>query len=343
MRLQRKPKPKGSAFGHHHASARRGVCLAACHKSILRATLLSLLLYPLGATAAVSSRIATNGKIASEPDELHVLNNVRDGAPTIVIQGARGDDVYSEARLQGSAGRLAINSHACSGPPAGFAGSARVNTSIDYQEIFVITSDTLPANTPVTINIAVSAARSFMAGLNPSTIEPYLSDAANVAGRAVLRFDSSGNSTSFNGTFHESQSWINPIGRSSTGIFAAPTTVNPEDLGDRTADASTATIQALVGASFNITLQSNVSAGSSAGNPNEADGDGQLSVLWGADIAGGLAEIRSPGDNVLFPSVSNATEDRALQTLPPSPYPEPTGLGLIACFALAMRRSMDGL
>jgi hypothetical protein len=309
-------------------------------KKRISALALGVLLCPLGAAGAVMSTISTSGKIASTPQQYHPLTNVRDATPDPVVLGAAGDESLSVSKLLGSGGLLNLSSHACSGPPAGVspAGTAFANSGVSYQEVFTIESATLPAGTPVVIDIKVAAARSFMAVLTPGVGTPYLGDTASVSASAAIRFDAQ-TSTRFDGAFHEQQSWINPVGWAQTGIFASSPSANPQDVGDPNADAYTATVAGRVGSNFVMTLQTNVSTDSATGNPHEADGDGQLSIVWGADVVGGLAEIRASG--VLFPPTSGATKDRAMDNLPPRPdsgAPEPASLGLLAAAGLAMRR-----
>lgn len=72
------------------------------------------------------------------------------------------------------------------------------------------------------------------------------------------------------------------------------------------------------------------------------DADGQMSLMWGADVEGGLAEIRSTPDGTVFPSPSNVSPEQALIYLPLSPFavPEPTSavLLLIGASLLVTRR-----
>ena len=66
-----------------------------------------------------------------------------------------------------------------------------------------------------------------------------------------------------------------------------------------------------------------------------------MSLAWGADVVGDLAEISSPTGGSPFPSMSNVTPEQALIDLPLRPVvPEPTSavLLLIGAGLLMVRR-----
>jgi hypothetical protein len=292
--------------------------------------------------AAVNSYVFTDGKTGLTPEQFHSLNGLRDAAPPPVTISSFGDEALSSVQLAGTDGYLMINSHACSGPPLGApagAGSAHTGSHIEYEETFIIESATLPADTQVSINLKVGAARSFIDRLNIQT-NPTPKDSATTSGSASIHFSTVGAwGTSFVGAFGGSQAYYDPASKTQTGIFAVA--LAPTGKGEPHAGEFTGTVNGLVGHPFTISLEATIGTDSGDFNPNSADADGQLMVAWGAEVAGGLAEIRSPTDDSLFPSTDNAGSDRALALLPRSPLaPEPAGLALILSCGIFLRRKI---
>ncbi len=298
---------------------------------LLRMSLtLILLAGALPAGGAVSSRIQTSGSIATSPFQFHALpSNTKDGSADPMNLGGAGDDAVAAATLMGTAGFLTLSSHGCSGPALGGpGGTANANSYVDYVEVFVIQSDTLPLGTPVTINVKLAAARSFRANV----IQPFpvrLGDAA-VNAEASVVFNTDISVVSFRGDFAAQQVHNEPINRGMSGIFAS-SSGPPEDAGEPKAGEFIATLPGRVGGEFKINLATHIGAGSSASNPVVGDGDGQMSLMWGADVVGGLAVILNSGGDPL-PPPSYATVVGVLAILPPPPdeiVPEPTSAVLL--------------
>src|SRR5688572_29744501 len=280
-------------------------------RSLVRSLTLVLFVSALPAEGAIFSLIQTRGEIATEPSQTHVIpSNVKDGSAEPMMLDAAGDDAIASASLMGTDGFLMLNSHACSGPALGGpGGTASTTSNVNYFEDFVIQSDTLPVGTPVTITFKLAAARSFRADV----IQPFpirLGDAAVAAAASVRFYTDISGGRSFQGDFGAQQIGYEPITRGMSGIFAT-SSGPPEEAGDRDAGEFIATLPGTVGGQFFINLETQVGATSGAGNPVEADADGQMSLSWGAEVDGGLAQIRTPG-GTLFPPTSNATEENAL-------------------------------
>lgn len=288
---------------------------------------LTLLVSAPSAEGVVISTVQTFGVIVTAPHgETNVLpSNTKDGSAEPVLERGGGDDALSYASLMGTAGFLTLNSHGCSGPPPGFplpTGTANAVGDVDYFENFLIQSDTLPNGTPVTINIKLAAARSFVANGAGG-------GAATVAGSAAVTFAAS-TAVVFQGNFSAQQVGSGLILGNRSGIFAG-SPGPPEDVGDPNAGELTATLFGMVGGQFTINLTSQVGANTQAGHTQESSADGQMSLMWGADIEGGLAVIRSPTGGPLFPPTSNVTDDFVLAILPAPPFvvPEPTAAALL--------------
>ncbi|HEX3601368.1 MAG TPA: hypothetical protein VHU84_14550, partial [Lacipirellulaceae bacterium] len=127
-------------------------------------------------------------------------------------------------------------------------------------------------------------------------------------------------------------------------IFFAPTFTKPGEEGDPNAMESVAVLAGTVGGHFSFNVTTQVGATSGAIFSQTSDGDGQMSLNWGADIVGGQAELQTSDGTGVFPGSSNAGSDRALADLPPAPMdtPEPAALALLTgpfISLLLLRRS----
>jgi len=292
------------------------------------------------ADGAVFSRIQTGGMTRYVPSETNAVSgNPKDGTANPLSLILAGDEAIASAQLMGSNGLLKLSSHACSGPNPGLPpGTANANSYVDYQENFVVRSTTLANGTPVVISLKFAVATAYFA----SVIQPMPvnSGDAAVAGEADLRFfsDISG-SNSAKGTFAAQQVGFAGQTRSESGILASAV-ADPAKAGDPDADAFAYTIPALVGGSFTLIVNTHIGTTSSSANPVLTDGDGQMALRWGGEVVGGLAEIRTPDNLILFPPIDNANPDQALTDLPPSPrgVPEPTSLSLLALPVIALMR-----
>ena len=294
----------------------------------------------LPARATVFSNLTEQGAIANGPQQFVQLFNMRDMTPdNHVAQSALGDEALSVLSLTGSLGVMTLNAHACSGPPPfSNAGSASGTGQLYYEEDFVIESATLPIGTPVTIDVKIAAGSSFVGTTsNPDNL-PTL-DTASITGHANIRIDSNAlGEATFIGDFSAGQQGGFPASRAQSGIFGTQFG-DPTMSGERRAGEFTATVGGKVGQRFNIAIQTTLSAGSGAGYFSVSDADGQISLLWGADVVGGLAEIRSSAEPTIpFPSTSTVDADTALFYLPPSPVPEPSTfiLGALGFMCLAV-------
>ncbi|CAN5693244.1 hypothetical protein BH09PLA1_BH09PLA1_25750 [soil metagenome] len=289
--------------------------------------------YALAALTLFTTALSVRGAVTSNLTEVgstiqlgqHVVQdfNKRDMSPAShVALSSDGDDAISTLNLSGSEGRMTLHTHACSGPPLfSNAGQAGASGDLSYFEDFRIVSATLPAGTPVTINVKIAAGSSFVA---VRTIPLNFNDYSSISGHTGIRIDTlSTTDYTISGDFAGSGG--DPPFRSQSGLFASSP---PTGQGDRRAGEFTAVIGGLVGGKFHFNIQSQLSALSGAGNPRISDASGEISILWGADVVGGLATILANSDNLPFPGTSNATADRALFYLPQG-IPEPTGLALI--------------
>jgi hypothetical protein len=284
---------------------------------------LTLFAAALPVRGAVDSFLSEVGSTFGSPNSVVQDFDKRDMEPVAHVNlSSAGDEAMSVLKLTGSEGMMTLNTHACSGPPINTpnAGQAGASGTLNYFEDFTIVSATLPVGTPVTINVKIAAGSSFRAVTDPN----FLNDYANSNGSTGIRIDTlSTTDAAFSGSFGANGG--NAPNRSQTGIFASSP---PTASGDRRAGEFTAIVGGLVGGKFHFTIHSQLSDVSGAGNPRVSDADGQISILWGADVVGGLASILANSDSMPFPSMDNATSDRALQILPPG-IPEPTGLALI--------------
>jgi hypothetical protein len=297
--------------------------------------------------AAVTSTIAVQGSISGGGTSVFTKpSNTKDGATDPFALRSLGDESVANATLMGTAGALTENAHACSGPPLGNpAGSGNANTrsTLNYAETFSIVSSTLPVGTPVTITLKVAAARSYRA----TVIQPMLIQAgqASVNGSASVGFNTELSSGFFQGDFSAQQITTGAVSMNTTGIFANPLRNPATPDGDPNAMESIATLTGPVGGHFSFNVQTQVSATSSAIFPitTDGDGDGQMSLNWGADIVGGLSQLVSSDGTTQFPGSSSASGSRALADLPPAPtddVPEPATLSLLAgpLLSLLIRR-----
>lgn len=290
---------------------------------------------PVGSAAgAVTSTVSTQGWIGNNPVVVgHTLpSNTKDGSAQPIGLHNFGDDSLAEATLNGTAGSLIINAHACSGPPLGNPGGrASANGTVNYFENFVIVSDMLPNGTPVSIDLRLAAARSFRTVVNQPF--PIRLGTATVIGEAFVSFNNGVEPVIFRGGFASQKIDIEPVFRTMSGILGG-VSIDPADPGGRNAGESSATIAGVVGGPFSINIGTSIGATSGAGNPVESDADAQLTLAWGADIASGLARIVPPGGGEGFPSTGGATDDVALALLPPGlGVPEPSTLALLIAAA----------
>lgn len=302
---------------------------------------LTLCACALPVRGAIFSNLVEQGKIATSSQQFRTLANGRDMAPEQHIGlSALGDDAISALILTGSQGRLSLNTHSCSGPPPGSAaGNANASGQLYYEEDFVIRSDTLAVGTPVTIKVKIAAGSSFIGTTtNPNNLPTF--DSAGVEGSANIRIDSNLLSeATFIGSLNGGQQGGFPSSRTRNGIFAT-TPVDPTDEpGERRAGEFTVDVGGKVGQRFNIAINTSMTTASNAGVTSVSDADGQISILWGFDVVGGLAEIVTPGGDFVAPPTSNATDDRALIFLPLSPlFPEPASLAVLCAPALLLCR-----
>jgi hypothetical protein len=297
--------------------------------------------------SAVTSTIAVQGSISGGGTSvLTKPSNTKDGASEPFALRSAGDESIASATLMGTAGSLMESAHACSGPPIGNpAGSGNANTrsTVNYFETFSIVSDSLPPGTPVTINLKVAAARSYRA----TVIQPMPIQAgeASVDGTAFIGFNTELSSGSFRGEFAAQQITTGAVFMNTTGIFANPLRKPGDDDEAPNAMESVAVLAATVGGHFSFNVETLVGTTSGAIFPITTDGDGQMSLNWGADIVGGQARLQSSDGSGVFPGSSSAGSDRALADLPPPPMdtPEPAALALLAgplTSLLLLRRSV---
>lgn len=278
------------------------------------------------AFGALTSSAEGYGRIASSADQTtSIAGGFRDLSPPPVILDNFGDEVLAAPTLSASGGSFTMSAHACSGPQVGIpnAGTAQANTVVRYTEEFLISSSTLPIGTPVTVNVKVGGGSSFKAFLIPDDRSPIPVEAATAQGSGSISFSTTGvNGITFNGAFGMQQAYVNPQTKSSSGLFAEPLVPTDGGAGAPDAGTFTGTVAGTVGQRFDVSLLFSIGASSTALNPTEAEADGQISLTWGADVAGGMAEIRSPDDGFLFPGTTGVTTERTLDILPPSPIDE---------------------
>ncbi len=316
-----------------------------CHTIVA----LTLLTAVQSAQGAAITQIRTSGKVLNSAFVTNVLpSDTKDGTADPLNLNVANDEAIASAMLGGTSGSLTLNSHACSGPVPGLPpGQANSNSKVVYFENFIIQSDTLPVGTPVAVTFKLASARSYRAMVDQ--LFPISNGDAATHGEAEVNFntDISG-SNSFRGTFDAAQVYSNPKTRSATGSFTPPALVDPDTAGDPYANESVATIPGKVGGAFTLNITALIGATTSSANPVLTDADGQMSLLWGADIVGGLAFISTQDGQTLFPPTSNATGDRAIAILPPNPdgVPEPASMSLVAVGVIALilrRRSLSDI
>ncbi|MDB5290499.1 MAG: hypothetical protein JWL69_1740 [Phycisphaerales bacterium] len=306
---------------------------------------LTLLLCVRPVHAAVTSTIAVQGSISGGGTSVFTKpGNTKDGTSDPFALRSLGDESIANATLMGTTGSLMENAHACSGPPIGNpAGSGNANTrsTVNYAETFSIVSNTLPDGTPVTITLKVAAARSYRA----TVIQPMPIQAGDAAsnGSASIGFNTELSSGNFQGGFGAQQITTGAVFMNTTGIFANPLRKPGDNDGDPNAMESIATLTGTVGGHFSFNVMTQISAISDAVFPITTDGDGQMSLNWGADVVGGLAQLSTSDGTSQFPGSSSVSGSRALANLPPAPtddVPEPTTLTLLAgpLLALLIRR-----
>jgi hypothetical protein len=276
------------------------------------------------------SLIQTRGATATLPFEVNTLpSNTTDGsAPGVGLIDA-GDEAIAGATLLATDGSLQISSHACSGPALGApGGSANSSSNVNYVENFLVFSDTLPAGTPVEITFKLAAAWR----VRGSVTQPYaLSNGdASVFGEAFVRFysDISGG-LSYHGNFGAQQVYFNPPTRGMEGIFAGVPGA-PQDVSKASAGEFATTFPATVGGQFLVNIETRIGATSAAFNPVVSIADGQMALRWGAEVVGGMADIRTP-EGTRVPPPANACVECVLANLPPAAHgtPEPTSLLLL--------------
>ena len=285
------------------------------------------------------TQIQTNGKVLNSAFVSNILpSSTKDGTAEPLNLNFANDEAIASATLGGTSGYLTLSSHACSGPVPGLPpGQANSNSKVIYFENFVIQSDTLPVGTPVAVIFKLASARSYRAMVDQ--LFPVSNGDAATHGEAMVDFntDISG-SNSFQGTFDAAQVYFFDKTRSATGIFLPPPLSDADIAGDPYANEFVATIPGRVGGAFTLNITALIGATTSSANPVLTDADGQMSLLWGADIVGGFAFIGTPDGQALFPSSSNVTGDRAISILPPNPdgIPEPASISLLALGVIAL-------
>ncbi len=291
------------------------------------------------------STIAVEGAISGGATTGNFMpGNTKDGTTAPFVLKSAGDESIANGTLMGTAGALTSNAHACSGPPIGNpagSGNASTRSTVNYAETFNIVSSTLPNGTPVTIDLKVAAARSYRA----TVIQPYPIQAGDaiVDAHAAIGFYTEQSTGNFQGGFTSQQIATGDVFKNTTGIFANPLIKPGENDGDPNAMESITTLAGVVGGHLSFSIETQVSAASAAIFPITTDGDGQMSLEWGADVVGGLAQLQTSDGTGLFPGTSTATGDRALADLPPAPVvPEPATLSLLVgpLLALLVRRRL---
>jgi len=311
---------------------------------------MAAILVAVGASSAqaqVFSTLTESGSTRALPSQTQLLRNMRDLIPDQdIVQIAFGDEAITLFSLHGSTGLARMKVHACSGPPLvdSLGGTASASGSVYYEENFTIQSLTLPVGTPVTIHARVTVARSFLAMLDNRNPAAPPNALATSSGSAGIRIDTLAiGAATFSGDFFGQETGSIPRSHTATGLFG---TSFGDPYGPRVIEANEFNVQVngIVGGRFNFALQTSFVAGSMAQNPYVAGGDAEVAFVWGAAVLGGLAEIRSPLDNFLFPPLAGAGPERALSYLPDAPVPEPASallmlLGGVAVLRLARQRA----
>jgi hypothetical protein len=296
------------------------------------------------AHATVFSNLVEQGSTATVPQEFRNLSGLRDMAPNPhIVQSAFGDEARSILSLHASTALATMSVHACSGPGLNQPGGTGSGSgSLYYEEAFTIQSMTLPVGTPVVINYRVSVAHSFLATLSfPNPNAPPANDFSSIFGHIGIRLDTIPTTVAaFSGDFSGGSSGTNPNARTQSGLYGTGSSF-PNDPRMRAANEFIVQVPGVVGGQFNMALQSTLSAGSAAGNPDIANAWAQTAIVWGAEVVGGAAQLRSPMDNFQFPSYVDSGPNRAVDNLPDEPLPAPgaaVACGLAAIGMSARRR-----
>lgn len=275
----------------------------------------------MATAASLSSNLTEQGTVANQGQQFVQLFNGRDMAPDEHVElSFQGDEALSVLSLQGSNGIMTLSEHACSGPPIGSsAGRGNASGVLNYEEHFTISSTTLSAGTPVTIAVRLASATKARAALSyPDPARPPSTDLADVSGHVGIRIDAEQlSAASFQGDISAMESGQHAPSQTSTGILVGGTFA--------------ATVIGRVGQSFGIAIQSSLSASSRSIIGNTSDADSQIALVWGAEVVGGVAELKGD-DGFLFPSLGGVTGERALANLPPPPtdLPEPSSMLMFA-------------
>lgn len=236
------------------------------------------------------------------------------GGPSAPVAGhttgvsSFGDHAASVLSFDRDAGRATVSTHACAAPqtlsdPAGIASAGAYHAQVTFA--YQITSSTLPVGTPVTIQLCVAASRSMAATYVPPLGSPPLNDYADSGLNLSLAIAGH----LFSGTAHELAYYQSPPSASTfTGIFL------------ETLDDDTVTVERAVGdyvsLQFNLTGYAHAVA---ALVGSYSDGHASSTVLFGASVVGGNAEIRSVDDGSLFPGCGSCTAQEAEKQLPDPP------------------------
>ncbi len=264
---------------------------------------------------AISTALALSpiGLAGFQADGITVAGSQVTGGPLAPI--ASWNAGYSSFGDHGSGGLSFIRdagvataySHACSGPqtltdPAGGAKGDGLHDSIIYS--YIITSDTLPMGTPVTVKVCVAGSATGAAKYSYPEGGGALFDFADAAANVLVNMDGH----LFGGNFYVVDFKDNPGGQNfSTGIFGEM----------EVALSETFTIP--VGDEFTFVLNFGCTSRSKAAYQTLADGHASSSVVWGAAVIDADAQIRAADDNALFPTLNDCTPAYAATQLPPPP------------------------
>jgi hypothetical protein len=242
-----------------------------------------------------------------------------------------GNESFDSASLALEGGLATAVTHACSGGSPTFGGNATAGGYVDFNQIYQLTSSTVPAGTllPVHFQFA-SAARIIASGTNLDFFQDSGGSGANVA--VSLR------TTEFIAT-----TLANVNGAVSRG-YSYPDVESLTRGGNYEPDGGHGMVDFMlaVGDSIRLSVAADATAGSTALGNGAIDGDSQLSLVWGFGVTGDAILSTDDSTPVPAPPASNGTPEQALLDLPDRPettMPEPASLSLLACGStLRLRR-----